>query len=81
MQDPQDFSVLHSNPSLKDSAYSTKGVEDEKLRTVIAAIREAIQERGKVVEWKPKEFQIADVLAKQGDDDKFLLKALKERHL
>ena len=67
--------------SLKDSAYSTNGVEEKRLRIDIAVIREAIQEKGIIVEWISKESQIADVLTKQGADDKLLLKALKERHL
>ena len=69
--------IKTDNDSLQKAAYSTTAVEEKRLRVDIAAIRDEVRDRVIAVEWIEKEYQLADVLTKQGAGSEKLLGVLK----
>ena len=70
------------NKSLFENIYSTKLVDEKRLRIDIASIKQMI-DRGEVahVKWINAEFQIADSLTKRGASNAKLLHVMESGHL
>ena len=70
------------NKSLFENIYSTKMVDEKRLRIDIASIKQMI-DRGEVadVKWINAELQIADSLTKRGASNAKLLHVLESGHL
>ena len=69
--------VRTDNKSLSEAVYSTKAVEEKRLRVEIAALRESVERKEIKVEWIRTKDQIADVFTKQGADNRLLLDVLR----
>ena len=73
--------VRTDNKSLYDNINSTKAAEEKRLRVDIAAIRESVERREINVEWIESSQQLADVLTKQGANNRNLLNVLRKSKL
>ena len=73
--------IKTDNKSLFEVAHSTKASEEKRLRVDIAAIRECILRKEIDVQWIEKHAQLADILTKQGADNRILVRALKQSNL
>ena len=69
--------VRTDNKSLSEALYSTKAVEEKRLRVEIAALRESVERKEIKVEWIRTRDQIADVFTKHGADNRLLLDVLR----
>ena len=69
--------VRTDNKSLSEVVYSTKAVEEKRLRVEIAALRESVERKEIKVEWIRTRDQTADVFTKQGADNRLLLDVLR----
>lgn len=69
--------VRTDNKSLSEAVYSTKAVEEKRLRVEIAALRESVERKEIKVEWISTKDQIADIFTKQGADNRLLLDVLR----
>ena len=73
-----DISVFHTdNRSLVEALHSTKSTEEKRLRVDIAAIKEAIENNEFKIKWIGKDYQLADVITKQGADSSLLIHILR----
>lgn len=73
-----DISAYTDNKSVVEAVYSTKMVDDKRLRVDIAAIRELLQ-RNEIsdIRWCPGSAQLADCMTKQGSPGYYLLEVLQ----
>ena len=70
------------NKSLHESIYSTKLVDEKRLRLDIAAFKQVIsQGLIRQVNWCPAENQLADVLTKRGANPSSLLDVIQSGRL
>ena len=68
------------NHQLYDSVYSIRAVENKRLRTEIALLREVINKKEIIkINWIENKYQIADCLTKYGASSEKLLKTLKTK--
>ena len=74
---PCEIIVLTDNRSLQDAIYSTKTVEDKRLKVDICTLRDMVN-RKEITEviWIESEKQLADSLTKGGASTARLLQAL-----
>ncbi|XP_057290806.1 uncharacterized protein LOC130613486 [Hydractinia symbiolongicarpus] len=70
------------NKSLYEAAYSTKALEDKRLRVDMASLRQSTNQKEVILKWIPTKHQLADVLTKQGANSTLLLNnSLLKHHL
>ena len=73
--------AVTDSEALYESAYSTKSLQDRRLRIDIAIIREYITNDDCVMKWVPSGDQLADILTKEGVDDTKLLSHITPKYL
>ena len=69
--------VYTDSDNLYQAVYSTKFVDDKKLRLDIAQIQEAVSEENVQVNWIKAEEMLADCLTKKGVNGDLLMEALE----
>ena len=73
--------IKTDNKSLYEAAYSTKAVEEKRLRVELASIRESINKKEISIVWVQTDEQIADCFTKQGANTHNLLGVLNVGHI
>ena len=61
--------AITDSQALHESAYSTKSMQDRRLRIDLSIIREYILNDKCAITWVPSGEQLADVLTKEGVDE------------
>ena len=67
--------------NLYQAVYSTKFVEDKRLRIDIAQVQEYVKRKVMQVRWIKADEMLADCLTKKGDDADKLMTVIKEGRL
>ena len=72
-----DIILITDNKSLQDSVYSTKSIEDKRLKVDICTLRDMLKNKEITeIKWVPSKWQLADVLTKSGASSSKLLEVL-----
>ena len=74
--------ALVDNRSVEDAIYSTKSVDDKRLRIDVGSIKEMLNKKEVMkVQWIPGEKMIANALTKRGASSFDLLRCIQEGRL
>ena len=70
------------NKSVIEALFSTRMVEDKRLRVDVAAIQESLKLQDiNLIQWIPGQLQLANVMTKQGASGFLLLKVLQSGNM